>query len=279
MLDTDLILRDTPLLHLIPDAHIIVFSKDDGSLIKINEGSNFHKTSITIENLYSFYLDLRQHSVVGMESYVEFHNGSKTYSYFLVEKELGNMMFIILVPCPSPSSLIEKLKSEISYDNLTKVYSRKAIMEIIEKEKERCENGNHVTSFLMIDIDHFKKINDTYGHDTGDIVLKKVSSSIKKCLRDVDYVGRLGGEEFIAVLPDTSSNGAAKVAQKILHRVKSQSCEIGGGHTPIVSTVSIGVTSIDQFIGCNIEKALKNADLALYAAKDNGRNCYEIIIN
>lgn len=272
-------LCNIPLLELIPHAHIIAFSKEDGSFIKINEGSEFHKTGITIENLYSFYIDLRQHSVIGMESYVEFFHSGKKHGYQIVEKELDKIMWIILIPSPPPSDFIEKLKSEVSYDALTKVYSRKAIFDIIEKEREKCINGPHVTSFLMVDIDHFKKINDTYGHDIGDAVLKNIATIIKKSLRDHDYIGRLGGEEFVVVLPDTSSNGASKVAQKILKKVQSSSLTIDSLKAPILSTVSIGITSIDQFTGCDIEKALKNADIALYAAKTNGRNCYETIIN
>ncbi|MDD3743866.1 MAG: GGDEF domain-containing protein [Lentimicrobiaceae bacterium] len=268
-----------PLLKLIPNAHIIFFSKEDGSFLKINEGSDFYKTGITIESLYSFYIDLRQHSITGMESYVEFSYSGQKHSYQIIEKELDEVISIILVPSPPPSILIEKLKLEVSYDALTNVYSRKAILEIIEKEREKCLNGLHVTSFLMIDIDHFKKINDTYGHDVGDLVLKNVSSVIKKSLREHDYIGRLGGEEFVVVLPDTSSNGASKVALKILKNVQLSALSLDTISSPISSTVSIGITSIDQFTGCDIEKALKNADIALYAAKTNGRNCYETIIN
>ena len=131
----------------------------------------------------------------------------------------------------------------------------------------------------MIDIDFFKRVNDTYGHDIGDIVLKEVSSTIKGALRESDLIGRLGGEEFLVILPNTSAHGASIVASKILGAVERRRIELPEGVPPIFVTVSIGISSIDSFIECNIETSLKNADTALYAAKSNGRNCYESIVN
>jgi len=124
------------------------------------------------------------------------------------------------------------------------------------------------TSFLMIDIDHFKHINDQYGHDAGDLVLKKLSHLLKIAARSTDMVARLGGEEFCIVLPETNLAHAANLAEKIRHDIENETFQAQQGNIEV--KVSIGVA--ERHEEETIAKWLKRADTVLYQAKRSGRN-------
>jgi diguanylate cyclase (GGDEF)-like protein len=123
-------------------------------------------------------------------------------------------------------------------------------------------------SVLMMDIDHFKSINDQWGHDVGDLVIVKVSDTIRKILRDMDVLCRIGGEEFLAVLPGTSIEAACVAAERIRQAVET--CIVTKHDRAIPVTLSVGVTS--AILADEIDLMLKRADDALYAAKRDGRN-------
>lgn len=159
-------------------------------------------------------------------------------------------------------------------DELTCVCNRRHFIEIGQKEfARRKRNKKHELSLLMLDLDHFKLINDTLGHDSGDKALKAFTMLSQSCLREIDIIGRLGGEEFAILLPDTNENQAALVAERIRQIVKKTS------HTQDTDipamTVSIGV-SVAQGMNDTLDDLLKRADHALYKAKDNGRDRVEI---
>ncbi len=122
---------------------------------------------------------------------------------------------------------------------------------------------------LMLDIDHFKNVNDTFGHDVGDIVLKDVVNLAVQGLRDDDTIGRLGGEEFAVLLPQTQSKEALLVAERIRQNIENAIIETAHGTLKV--TVSVGVSSITEDYP-EIETLLKAADEALYRAKNDGRN-------
>lgn len=122
----------------------------------------------------------------------------------------------------------------------------------------------------MIDADHSKSINDTYGHDAGDIVLKVLAATVSDVLRNTDLFGRLGGEEFVAILPETDATGAEDLAWKIIHAVGGLEVGLADGRS-IRFTVSIGI-GVDTGGVENLDGLLKEADLAVYLAKQNGRN-------
>jgi diguanylate cyclase (GGDEF)-like protein len=127
-------------------------------------------------------------------------------------------------------------------------------------------------SLLFCDIDHFKKVNDTYGHATGDKVLVAVARAIETSARQLDVVGRYGGEEFVMVLPDTQSKGAMVVAERIRASVEGLAFSIGNDH-PMRVTISVGVaTHGEAWMSGNVGDLLAAADAALYAAKRGGRN-------
>lgn len=166
-----------------------------------------------------------------------------------------------------------KLENKIIYeksirDNLTNLYNRNYIEDILENSMERYINVGEIFTVLMFDIDHFKLINDTYGHVHGDYVLSTVSEIIMSSVRETDYVGRYGGEEFIVILANTKQNEASEVAEKI--RVNISDFQWDNG---IKVTISGGLYENHT----NVKReCIKNADDMLYKAKENGRNqiCY-----
>ena len=167
-----------------------------------------------------------------------------------------------------------KLKMLATTDPLTGLGNRRAFFEQSDRDCHRCIRYQHPFSCMMLDIDHFKSINDTFGHDVGDEVLKMVADIMKKSLRDVDVLGRLGGEEFAVAMPETDLNGAAVIAERIRLAIDLFQLETDAG--VIDTKISIGVTTLGGDIR-SVEAMLKQADTLLYKAKQNGRNRVEII--
>jgi diguanylate cyclase (GGDEF)-like protein len=167
----------------------------------------------------------------------------------------------------------KKLEKELqhlaSVDLLTGTLSRRAIIEQGELEIKRMERSGIGLVVLMLDIDHFKAINDTYGHSAGDEVLRIFAGVCQHSLRETDQFGRLGGEEFVAIMPGASPAEALVVAQRICNKVGET--EISYGATTLKLTVSIGLA---EACGDNksFDAVLAQADKALYTAKNNGRN-------
>jgi two-component system cell cycle response regulator len=153
-------------------------------------------------------------------------------------------------------------------DPMTGLFNRRHFETIVEAEFNRTVRYETPTSCLMIDVDHFKNINDTYGHRTGDIVLKELAEIVKDCLRKVDTMARWGGEEFIVLLPRTAKDSATRVASRILIEVSThQFTDIDRQVTVSIGIASVPESSLDTF-----EKFINAADLALYEAKSKGRN-------
>lgn len=157
-------------------------------------------------------------------------------------------------------------------DALTGMNNRKFVDSLFRHEAIRASRNNTALSVMLLDIDFFKKINDTYGHQTGDQVLKRVAKALKSSVRAIDTVGRWGGEEFILVCPDTALAPALELAEKV--RLQIEQLPFEGG---LRVTASIGVTQYQP--GERTERAIARADNSLYRAKHNGRNrveCYTV---
>ncbi|WP_255411125.1 GGDEF domain-containing protein [Legionella sp. km772] len=151
---------------------------------------------------------------------------------------------------------------------MTSLPNRESYDEYIAEALQRWhESGKHL-SLAVGDIDHFKFINDTFGHLAGDKVLKKVASIFKSSVRDTDYIARYGGEEFVLIFEDTSSKEALSMIEKLRKSVKD--CQFAYRDNKVDVTVSFGLTTIVK--GDNIESLFIRADTALYKAKDAGRN-------
>ena len=171
--------------------------------------------------------------------------------------------------CRERGGLYNRLQELSIYDPLTKIYNRRNFMKMFFDEFERVKKFNFKLSFLMIDIDLFKKVNDTHGHLVGDAVLIKVSQLIKINLREIDFVARLGGEEFAVILPQTGKFEAVKIAERI--RLKVFDEEINVFDETLKTSISIGISSFPEDTE-NQEILMELADKALYKAKDSGRN-------
>lgn len=154
-------------------------------------------------------------------------------------------------------------------DSLTGVANRYSFMERCKAEIVRTQRYDHPACVLMIDVDHFKTINDTYGHAAGDKVLVGVGAALREILRDVDIIGRLGGEEFAVLLVETALPGASIVAERIRERFREMS--VRSGEHDIKFTVSIGCTSLKKDVAA-LEASLRVADQLMYKAKQTGRN-------
>jgi diguanylate cyclase (GGDEF)-like protein/PAS domain S-box-containing protein len=169
------------------------------------------------------------------------------------------------------------IKSELlklaNSDPLTNLANRRYFFEYLDHEFRRIKRNRNDLSVLVLDVDYFKRINDTYGHHAGDQILVEVAQRIKNCLRESDLVARLGGEEFGVFLPDTTISGACCVANRICSAINNSAFMVGGNK--INCSVSIGVSS-SALINSDIEEMpielYKLADQGLYVAKNSGRN-------
>lgn len=157
-------------------------------------------------------------------------------------------------------------------DPLTQTHNRRALMERLTSELERARRYALHLSVLMVDLDHFKAINDSYGHVVGDEVLRGVSRVLQREARAVDIVARFGGEEFVVVLPETGEEGAVALAERIRARVEETPPVTGGEYGWLRVTVSIGVATVPSTRVNSPEELIAVADEALYRAKAQGRN-------
>lgn len=169
------------------------------------------------------------------------------------------------------SKLIKKLKETSEKDYLTGIYNRRTFFHFLENLTALSVRENKPLSFVILDIDYFKKINDTYGHDIGDFVLKKLAEIVLKMTRRADVFGRYGGEEFCLALPNTDLYGACLLANKIRSTISQTIMTFNKYKTISFSiTISAGVAEFTK--GMEIDTLVKIADKNLYLAKENGRN-------
>ncbi len=166
-------------------------------------------------------------------------------------------------------AMLNENRAKLLYDALTGVYSRMAYDERIQQEWSRWNRYQTPFSYAILDIDHFKQINDTYGHSAGDKALKIIAQLMQQYLRDSDCVFRIGGEEFVLLLTETSAQSANKLVAKLRDAIAESSIHFKGD--PVRLTLSAGITETRD--GDTIETIYERADAALYKAKHSGRNC------
>jgi two-component system cell cycle response regulator len=164
----------------------------------------------------------------------------------------------------------ESLRFEAMHDSLTGLLNRGAVLEQLTKELVRASRRGAPVSVLMGDLDHFKTINDTHGHAAGDAVLRETARRIKAGVRAYDSVGRLGGEEFICVLPECDAKTGLSVAQRLCRSMSDTPTQYAG--TAVAQSISIGVAATDQFGSARADELIRAADAALYRAKHAGRS-------
>lgn len=184
----------------------------------------------------------------------------------MLQKEVQQRTKLLEVQNKRLEIVQKKLKKQLNKDTLTKIFNRKFYNEKIEELVFEYKRYDHTFSFLIFDIDNFKNINDTYGHNMGDKVLIALTRLVQKQLRITDYFFRVGGEEFIVLLTNTNLKDALQVAQKVRMEVANKLNTIENQ----TITISLGLTQVNQ--NDDSETICKRADKLLYEAKDNGKN-------
>jgi diguanylate cyclase (GGDEF)-like protein len=165
----------------------------------------------------------------------------------------------------------EQLREQATHDPLTGIWNHKSIFDIINRELVRARRQGMSVTILMADIDHFKKINDTYGHLAGDKVLCEITGRLKAAIRTYDDIGRFGGDEFLLVLPGCSESDITKLTERL--RTSIDEKEISIDEETVAVTVSFGAVTYSEEVEIQVDTLIKAADAALYKAKKEGRNC------
>lgn len=163
----------------------------------------------------------------------------------------------------------DSLHVQATRDALTGISNRRAILEVLQQELVRSKRNSTYPSVIMADLDHFKRINDTYGHPAGDAVLCEAARRMAQCIRGYDSIGRLGGEEFLVVAAECGQKEAVRIADRLREALCDKPIDLGAG-SPVLVTVSLGVATGDA--ETDAESLLGRADKALYDAKRAGRN-------
>ncbi len=164
---------------------------------------------------------------------------------------------------------LETLSRQATHDPLTGLFNRRYLDQILFGEIDHARQSGSLMGILMADVDHFKQINDKYGHMAGDLMLREAGSLMKSCVRTADIVCRYGGEEFVIVMPGASEKNVSKCAEEIRSRFEEHS--VMAGEQKIQATISLGV-AIYPLHGASVDEVFVNADRAMYQAKREGRN-------
>lgn len=180
-----------------------------------------------------------------------------------------NLILVIIIIFLIKTYVQDTLEYSVDYDGLTEIYNRRYFNEALNREIQKSERYNSNLSLIMFDIDHFKKVNDTYGHAVGDSVIMKLANLVKSNIRKSDILARIGGEEFAIIASETSADNAFVLAEKIRKIVQKHRFKHAGK-----ITISLGVTQ--YILGDSIDTIYKRADVAMYKAKEGGRNRSEV---
>jgi two-component system cell cycle response regulator len=168
----------------------------------------------------------------------------------------------------------EKMRFQATHDGLTTLWNRSVIVDLLGRELARSRRERVSTAILMCDLDHFKSVNDTYGHLAGEDVLRETAKRLLSSVRSYDFVGRYGGEEFLVVLNNCNPAYAFARAEEICKSIAHLPVQTPSGAVPI--TMSLGLLLSQEWGFLPLEKLLQQADAALYAAKAAGRNCVRV---
>ena len=185
--------------------------------------------------------------------------------------KIGDSIFKYLNGDNIESAYHEEIYRTVVTDGLTQVANKRALGDFLEREVARARRHNRTLTVLMMDLDHFKQINDTHGHLTGDVVLKEVAGVVKNRIRKDELFARYGGEEFVCVLPETGLEAAKTLAEDIRQGIEAHVISFEGQEISV--TVSIGAVEFDMRKHQTSADLLMEADKNLYIAKNSGRNC------
>jgi len=236
--------------------------------------NNHHKANFIIAMSFLFFATffaLRGVITLSAEPLQDFMNAGLLHSLSIIIYQFVVILTSFGLVWVVSYRIQRILKEQATHDSLTRVFNRRALEEIINTEHSRSQRNLAPLSVVMLDIDHFKRFNDRFGHSTGDQVLVEVADILIKNTRAYDSIARFGGEEFIILLPDTSVDKAQLIAEKLRMKIADHKYSFKS-HTEMVVTASFGATECD-LAKENWLKVLERADNALYRAKEAGRNC------
>lgn len=185
--------------------------------------------------------------------------------------KIGDTIFKYLMGDHVEAAYFEEIYRMMVTDGLTQVANKRALEDFLDKEVARARRYGRNLSVLMLDLDHFKQVNDQFGHLTGDVVLKEVAATIRQRIRREELFARYGGEEFVVVLPETDATRALEFAETLRRMVEAKTITFEG--QVIRVTVSVGAAQFDPAGHMTPEELIKAADQNLYMAKSRGRNC------
>ena len=221
--------------------------------------------------LLSKDLALKESSIFELKEFNKYYEFKKT---LLEEKGKKAGTIYIFQDITEKKLMLDRLEFNAKYDYLTEVYNRHELFSLAKNEIYKSKRFKTPLSFLLFDIDWFKKINDKYGHITGDLVIKIIAKACQKRLRQSDIIGRYGGEEFLVLLPSTTLENAKLIGENI--RKLIEELEIDYDNKRIKVTISMGITETSGDTDLELQDFINNADKALYTAKSEGRNRIEV---
>jgi diguanylate cyclase (GGDEF)-like protein len=187
------------------------------------------------------------------------------------ERQYASMLADLLSIAYQTALSIESVERDAAVDGLTRVYNRRYFALWFENELRRAKNYSQPLSLLMLDIDHFKKVNDTFGHNAGDMVLRKLAETLRAHTRSSDLVARYGGEEFVVAMTSSNKDQAFTYAESLRKTIASLEVKVTGHEAPLKATITCGVATYPED-GENTTDLLRAADEALYQGKGEGRN-------
>jgi len=250
------------------------FRCQESDLIDQADEAFFDEASVSLLRQNDRKVLEQRRSVTG-EEIVRFNAGDiRTYQF--VKSPILNIVgevvgiFGVSTDITELYQLKEELRVQATTDALTGVFNRRCFFEMAEREFSKARRHKLDLSLMVLDLDHFKQVNDSYGHVAGDEVLAYVANFIESALRREDIVARIGGEEFAVLLPNTAQAQAAELAERLRGRLSDQSIQgswDGGLHVQ----TSVGVAGL-QMLDCSFSKLYMRGDVALYQAKNAGRN-------
>ncbi|MCP4130521.1 MAG: GGDEF domain-containing protein [bacterium] len=250
----------------------IVFRTECEVLEKTNRISN--NENISLEELREEYEELsKQYQKLFSQARKIIRIGD-TYEKKLLEvnDEIEEKNHVLNTKNLELIEAYKKIETIARTDPLTKLLNRRAMYEIIDDEIDRYERTGNPFSLILCDIDFFKKINDSYGHDCGDFVLVSISEVMLNFLRKVDKVARWGGEEFLFLLPETNIEGARKTIESLRKHIEEYSFNYRGKRVSVTLTFGICLYRANA----NINSCIEWVDKALYEGKEGGRNCIKV---
>jgi diguanylate cyclase (GGDEF)-like protein len=250
----------------------LTFGKDDGLV------GNMYWMASSLFFMMALLLMARVFSAFYMEdtffkSFLDWPVNAYTFMLACVIQFFVSVLFVLMLT----AQVNEDLQAIATVDGLTGVLNRRGLQDAAVKTHAICKRINIPMALLLVDLDHFKKINDTHGHLAGDAVLVAVAKTIKATLRGGDVIGRFGGEEFCVLLPNTTEKEAVALAERIRDTIQHKTISIGHVKRNIHSkndvscTISIGASDTET-VGYDIQRLFTAADNAMYMAKNRGRN-------